>query len=390
MPPGSVVAKEAMTRAMNFNAGPGTLPLPALEQARDELLDVENTGASILEHSHRGKTYEAIHDEAAALLRELAAIPADYEVLFLQGGASMQFALLPTAFLGRGARADYVVNGVWGEKALAEARLAASLAGADVRVAADTAEGEGAARTYTRVPAASEVKLDPEAAYVHVTSNETIHGVQFAPDEGAAFPSFGARPLVCDMSSDFLWKPLDVSRFAFLYAGAQKNVGPSGLCVVVAHREFLKKERKDLPKIFRYGVHAENRSLYNTPPTFAVYLVRNVLAWAKAQGGLPAMEVRNRRKARRLYGVLDAHSSFYRCPVAPGSRSVMNVVFRLPSPALEEQFLSEAKAAGMMGLKGHRSVGGIRVSLYNAVEPTWVEALAAFAEDFAARHGGRS
>ena len=358
------------TRALNFNAGPATLPLAALERARDELLDFAGTGMSVMEHSHRGKEYEAVHDEAIALVRELYRVGPDYDVLFVQGGASQHFAQIPMNFLPNGASADYVVNGTWGEKAVGEAQAAAKLVGAKgVRACAKT---DG-----TRVPRPDEIDLDPTATYVHYTSNETIHGVQFHD-----VPDLGKAPLVCDMSSDFMWKHVDVSRFALVYAGAQKNLGPSGVVLMLGKKDFIAGGRKDLPKIFQYRTAVENNSLYNTPPTFAIYLVRNVLAWVKSVGGLAAIEERNRKKAQLLYGAIDARPDVYRCPVARESRSVMNVVFRLNDEASEARFVAEAKKRRMIGLKGHRSVGGIRVSLYNAVEPAWVEELAAFMKTF--------
>jgi phosphoserine aminotransferase len=375
-----------MARTMNFSAGPAALPLPALERARDELLDFAGTGMSVMEQSHRDKAYEAVHDEAIALTRKLLGVPETHEVLFLQGGASGFFALLPMNLLEKGRSADYVLSGVWGEKAWAEARHTANLLGAQVHVAGDTGTGDGKAKTWTRVAVAAELKPDPSAAYLHFTSNETIHGVQYAADPARPFPAApGAVPLVADMSSDFLWRRFDVSKFGAVYAGAQKNIGPSGVVVAIVRKDLVAAGRKDIPKIFQLRTHAENKSLYNTPPTFGVYVVRNVLAWLDATGGLDAMEARNRKKAARLYGAIDAHAAAYRCPVERESRSLMNVVFRLPTEADEERFVKEAKARGMIGLKGHRSVGGIRVSLYNAVEPAWVDALADFMADFAKR-----
>ena len=373
-----------MARTMNFNAGPAALPLPALERARDELLDFAGSGMSVMEHSHRGKEYEKVHDEAIALLRELLGVGDSYEVLFLQGGASQLFAQIPLNLLEKGATADYVVTGAWGEKALSEAKAVAALLGAQTHVACTTGTGEGKEKSYVRAPLPSEVKATPGAAYLHVTSNETIHGVEYAVDPARPFPDPGAVPLVADMSSDFLWRRFDVSRFGLVYAGAQKNIGPSGVVVAIVSKALVERGRKDVPKIFQLRTAAENRSLYNTPPTFGIYMVRNVLAWLDAEGGLARIEERNRAKARRLYGVIDAHSQFYRCPVEKESRSVMNVVFRLPAVADEERFVAEAKKRGMVGLKGHRSVGGIRVSTYNAVLPEWVDALAAFMEEFAA------
>jgi phosphoserine aminotransferase len=363
-----------MARVYNFNAGPAALPLAALERARDELLDFNGSGMSIVEHSHRGKEYEAVQDEAEALIRELLSVSDQYHVLFLQGGASQQFAMVPMNLLPPGKSADYILTGGWSEKALEEAKLVGQ-----TRIAATTGEGG----KYTRIPEASEIKLDPQAAYVHLTSNNTLFGSQWFD-----FPQTGNVPLVGDMSSDFLWRKFDVSRFGLVYAGAQKNAGPSGIVIVIVRKDLVEGGRKDIPKIFRYKTHADNRSLYNTPPTFSVYLVRNVLAWIKDQGGLAAMEKINREKGRVLYGAIDAAPDFYRCPVEKKSRSLMNVVFRLPTEALEEQFVGEAKKAKMVGIKGHRSVGGIRVSTYNAVSLEAVQAMAAFMGDFVKKAKG--
>jgi len=377
-----------MTRTINFNAGPAALPLPALERAREELLDLAGSGLSVMEHSHRGKEYEAVHHEAGALMRELLGVGDDYDILFLQGGASMQFAQVPMSFLSGGRRADYVVTGVWGEKAVAEARVVALQYGEKAHQAVTTRTGEGKEATYVRTPTPAELAcIEPGAAYVHFTSNETIHGVEYAVEPGEDFPSFGQAPLVCDMSSDFMWRKIDVSRFSFIYAGAQKNIGPSGVTVVIARHSFIEEGRKDIPKIFQYRTHAENQSLYNTPPTFGIYLIRNVLSWAKSIGGLGAIERNNREKGRLLYGAIDAHAGFFRCPVVKTSRSLMNVVFRLPSEALEDKFVSEAEKRHMVGLKGHRSVGGIRVSTYNAVSLEWVSTLVDFMNDFAKKNG---
>lgn len=361
-------------RVINFNAGPAGLPLPALERARDELIDFEGSGMSIMEHSHRGKEYDAVHQEAITRLERLLGLPKTHTVVFSTGGASMQFALIPTNFLHPGKSADYVLTGGWSEKALDEAKVLGQ-----ARVAASTRNPDG---RYTRVPTQAEVTFDPKAAYVHTTSNNTLFGTQFH-----TFLDTGAVPHVCDMSSDFLWRPLDCSKFDFIYAGAQKNLGPSGVVVIVAKKTFLEGARKDIPKIFRYQTHAEASSLYNTPPTLAIYLVRNVLAWMEEQGGLPAMERRNRAKAEALYGCLDALSGFYTAPVERASRSMMNVVFRLPSEALEDQFVAEAKKAGMVGLKGHRTTGGIRVSTYNAVSERDVLTLVEFMKSFAKSKG---
>ena len=376
-----------MTRVMNFNAGPAALPLPALERAKSELLDFASSGMSVMEHSHRGAEYEAVHNEAIALLRELLSVPADYDVLFVQGGASMQFAVVPMNLLANGKSADYLLTGVWGEKAFAEAGVVAAPWDATVRVAASTGTGDKKEKMFARTPTQSEIALDSKAIYAHFTSNETIHGVEYAIEPGAAFPDFGHVPVVCDMSSDFLARQVDVSKFSLIYAGAQKNIGPSGVTVVIAKKSLVESARKDIPKIFQYRTAAENNSLYNTPPTFGIYLMRNVLAWAKDAGGLAKIEATNREKGRVLYGVIDEHAGFYRCPVERGSRSLMNVVFRLPNEALEDKLVAEAKAQSMIGLKGHRSVGGIRVSMYNAVTLDWVKALADFMKQFAKKNG---
>jgi phosphoserine aminotransferase len=284
--------------------------------------------------------------------------------------------------LPAGKSADYVITGAWGQKALAEAKLASAMLGASVRVACDVGVGEGKAKKFLRVPKKSEMKIDSSATYLHLTSNETIDGVEFH-----AFPDTGNVPCVCDMSSDFMWRGVDVSRFGLIYAGAQKNLGPSGVVVVIVKKELVASGRKDIPTIFQYRTAADNNSLYNTPPTFAIYLMRNVLAWAKDIGGMPAMEKRNLEKASTLYEAIDQSGGFYLCPVENQSRSVMNVVFRLPSEPLEEKLVLEAKKAKMVGIKGHRSVGGIRISLYNAVNIEWVRTLTSFMKEFAKANG---
>ncbi|WPB73893.1 3-phosphoserine/phosphohydroxythreonine transaminase [Archangium violaceum] len=361
-------------RVINFNAGPAGLPLPALERAREELLDFQGSGMSIMEHSHRGKEYESVHDEAISLLTELLGIPDTHQVLFLTGGASQQFAQVPMNFLPPGASADYLMTGVWSEKAYEEATLVGQ-----ARIAATTVLPD---KRYVRVPRQDELQVDPHAAYVHLTSNNTIYGTQWH-----RWPEVGNVPLVADMSSDFLWKPMDVSRFAFIYAGAQKNLGPSGVLIAVARKDFIARGRKDIPKIFRYSTHAENNSLYNTPPTLAIYLCRNVLAWAKQVGGLARLETWNREKGELLYGALDKHAGFYHAPVERESRSYMNVVFKLPTPELDDRFVAEAKKAGMVGLKGYRTMGGIRASIYNAVTVDNVKALVSFMEEFVRKNG---
>jgi phosphoserine aminotransferase len=360
-----------MSRVVNFNAGPAALPLSALELAQKELIDFEGTGMSILEHSHRAATYEKVHAETKSLLVELLGVPDTHEVLFMQGGASAQFALVPMNLLG-GKSGDYVVTGTWSEKAIKEASIVGK-----ARQAGTGKVGE----KYTRVPKQGDLSLDPDAAYVHITTNNTIMGTQYH-----YVPETGAVPLVADASSDILWKPTDVSKFGLIYAGAQKNMGPAGITIVVIRKDLLERVPTTIPSIFRYTTVAKDNSLHNTIPTFPVYMVRNVLRWVKEQGGPKGMEERNRKKAAMLYGAIDANPEFFRCPVETDSRSVMNPVFRLPTEDLEKQLIEEAKKAGFVGIKGHRSVGGVRVSMYNAVEPASVASFVQFIEDFAKKN----
>ena len=334
-------------------------------------MDLGGTGMSVMEHSHRGKAYEAVHNEAIALLRELVGIPESYQVLLLQGGASQQFAVVPMNLLPQGKSADYVLTGSWSEKAYKEAKSVGT-----VRVAATTEKD----KKYGRIPSADEIKWDANAAYAHITSNNTIFGTQWS--EFPTPPS--GVPLVADMSSDALWRPLDVTKFGLIYAGAQKNLGPSGLVVVIVRKDLVEGGRKDIPTIFQYRTHAENNSLYNTPPTFSVYVLRNVLDEMKKAGGLAAVEKVNREKAKLLYDVIDARTGFYASPVEKSARSTMNVVWTLQTPELEAEFLAEAQKRKMIGLKGHRSVGGMRASIYNAVPLEAVKALASFMAEFKA------
>lgn len=361
-----------MSAIYNFNAGPAILPAPVLERAQRELRDYQGRGMSILEMSHRSPEYEAINAEAAERLKRLLGVGEEYHVLFLQGGASLQFAMLPLNFLPPGASADYVLTGAWAEKAYEEA-----LRVGQARVAASAAE-----TGYRSLPAQADLALDPNAAYVHITSNETIQGIQWH-----AWPDAGNVPLVADMSSDILSRPLETHRFALIYAGAQKNLGPAGATIVVIRDAFLQRALPNLPVMLRYATHVKNRSLYNTPPVFAVYMVNLVLAWIEEQGGLAAMEERNQRKAATLYRVIDESGGFYRGHAAPDHRSLMNVIFRLPDETLEKRFVAEATAQGMVGLAGHRSVGGIRASIYNAMGQEGCDALAAFMTDFMRRNG---
>lgn len=326
---------------------------------------------SILEHSHRGKSFEAVHNEAISLLRKLLGIDDTFEVLFLQGGASQQFAVVPMNLLPTDKSADYIITGGWSEKALEEAQRIGK-----VRVAANTVEN----KKYRRVPKASELDLADDAAYVHLTSNNTLFGTQWA-----SFPKTKA-PLVIDMSSDILSKRLDMSQISMIYAGAQKNIGPSGVVVVIIKKDLVANGRKDIPTIFRYDTHAKANSLYNTPPTFAIYLMRNVLAHLDSIG-LEAIEAANQKKGELLYGALDELSDFYKAPVEKESRSLMNVVWNLPSEELEKKFVSEAAKANMVGLAGHRSTGGVRASTYNAVSVEDVATLVEFMRTFKKTNG---
>ena len=359
-----------MARVVNFNAGPAALPLGALERAQKELLDIEGSGMSVMEHSHRGKVYEAIHNEAIGLVKELMNVSDDYDILLLQGGASQQFAVVPMNFLPPGKSADYIQTGGWSQKAYKEAKLLGT-----PRIAGNTEQD----KKFTRIPKQSELDLDPNAAYVHMTSNNTLFGTQWHD-----FPDTGKVPLFVDMSSDIAWRPIDVSKFGLIYAGAQKNLGPSGLVLVLVRKDLVLAGRKDIPVIFQYRTHAESNSLYNTPPTFSIYMLRNVLAEVKSLGGLSVMEKRNREKAALLYDALDARSDIFVSPVEKASRSTMNVVFTLKTPELEAEFLAEAKKAKMEGLKGHRLVGGVRASIYNAVPREGVAALAELIKTFKA------
>jgi len=356
----------------NFNAGPAVLPRPVLERAQAELLDYQGRGMSILEMSHRSKEYEAINASAEARFKALLGLGDDYRVLFMQGGASGQFALVPLNFLPAGATADYIVTGVWGEKAVEEARTVGQ-----AHVAASGASGG-----FRGVPAPGEIRLSERPAYVHLTSNETIQGVQW-PE----LPELGDAPLVADMSSDIMSRPFDASRFALIYAGAQKNIGPAGVTAVLIRHSLIERGRADIPAVLRYGTFAKNSSLYNTPPVFAVYLLDLCLGWITEQGGLAAMAERNARKAAHVYAAIDRSGGFFRGHAEPAARSQMNVTFRLPDEALERQFVAEAQAAGMVGLAGHRSIGGVRASLYNALPEEACLALAAFMDEFLRKNG---
>ncbi|MGA1676210.1 MAG: 3-phosphoserine/phosphohydroxythreonine transaminase [Pseudomonadales bacterium] len=359
-----------MGRVHNFSAGPAALPEEVLVKARDEMLDYAGSGMSVMEMSHRSKEFIAIAEQAEADFIDLLGVPNDYRVLFLQGGASLQFAMVPLNLLGDRESADYVNTGAWSVKAIEEAgRLCR------VNVVASS-EGRG----FTDIPARSEWRTNPDAAYLHICSNETIGGVQFQE-----FPDVSV-PLVADMSSDILSRPVDVSRFALIYAGAQKNIGPAGLTVVVVRKDLIGRARSGTPSMLDYAVHAAADSMSNTPPTYAWYLAGLVFRWMKAEGGLAAIAARNARKSAKLYAALDS-GNFYRTPVAGDCRSVMNVPFTLPDAALDAVFLKGAEARGLTNLKGHRSVGGMRASLYNAVPEAAVDALVDYLGVFAREHG---
>jgi len=361
-----------MTRVFNFSAGPAALPESVLRRAAEEMLDWHGSGMSVMEMSHRGKEFIAIHAEAESLLRELLAIPANYKVLFMQGGAIGENAIVPMNLLRGKASIDFIDTGEWSKKSIKEAKKYAS-----VNVAA-TAATTG----YDRVPERSGWRLDPDAAYVHICSNETIGGVEyhFTPDVGDV-------PLVADMSSDILSRPVDVAKFGLIYGGAQKNIGPAGLTIVIVREDLLGQALPITPSAFDFKTVAENESMYNTPPTYAIYIAGLVFRWLKDQGGLAAMGQRNRAKAALLYDFLDASSGFYTSPVQRDCRSLMNVPFKLKDEALDAAFLKGAEARGMLQLKGHRSVGGMRASIYNAMPVEGVKALVAYMAEFEQQHG---
>jgi phosphoserine aminotransferase len=359
------------TRIFNFSAGPAVLPVAVLEQAQRDLISLPGVGMSILEISHRSKPFDDVIEGCEADLRTLAGIPKDYHVLFLQGGASLQFSMVPMNLLSAGSSADYIVTGAWSQKAVKEAKRVGG-----VNIVAST-ESEN----FARVPRQQELKLDPNAAYVHYTTNNTIFGTEFN-----YVPDVGAVPLVADASSDIFSGPIDVAKYGLIYAGAQKNLAPAGVTLVIVRDDLLKRAQSSLPTMLQYGVHAENKSMYNTPPVFAIYIMRLVLAWLIKQGGLAAIERRNARKADKLYAEID-RSDFYRGHASKDSRSRMNVTFRLPSEELEKKFITDATAAGLDGLKGHRSVGGLRASIYNAFPEEGIDALVQFMSEFQRRNG---
>jgi phosphoserine aminotransferase len=359
-------------RIFNFSAGPAVLPEEVLREAQAALWDLDGTGIGVLEHSHRGGPFEKVVQEAEAACRKLAGIPDDYAVLFLTGGASTQFFMLPANLLPDGATADYLVTGAWSEKAALEAKRYGK-----VHEAASSA-----ATNHDRIPKPSEIRWSERPVYVHFTSNNTIFGTQWTSEPA---PPAGAW-LACDASSDVFSRPIDITRYGVLYAGAQKNIGPAGVTLVIARRDLMERSVRDLPTMLRYATHRKEGSLYNTPPTFGIYLMGRVFQWIERQGGLAGMERKNREKAQLLYDAL-AGTPFYDGHAGEGSRSLMNVTFRAPSKELDAKFVKEAEAAGFSGLKGHRSVGGMRASIYNAFPQAGCEALADFMRDFAKRNG---
>ena len=359
-----------MSRVHNFNAGPAALPLPVLEKARAELLEYGNSGMSVMELSHRSKDFAAIIEAAEGNVRRLMNVSDDYAVLFLQGGASLQFAMIPENLRREGKTADYVDTGSWASKAIKEGKI-----GGNINVA-----WSGKEEGYVRVPTQDQLRLTTGAEYVHICSNETIGGIRFP-----TFPKTEA-PLLADMSSEIMSRVIDVNQFGMIYAGAQKNLGPSGLALVIIRKDLLDRCPESVHLFMRYKTHAENASLYNTPNTWGIYILKLVTEWVDSLGGISGIQRIDEKKAATLYAEIDS-SDFWKCPVAKEDRSIMNVVWRLPSEELEEQFVNEAKKEGMVGLKGHRSVGGIRASIYNAVGQKAVDALVAFMKAFEAKNG---
>ena len=359
------------TRIHNFSAGPAVLPLAVLEEAQRNLISLPGVGMSVMEISHRSSTFEDLLNGAIEDIRALANVPSSYRILMLQGGASLQFSMVPMNLLTPGAAADYVDTGSWSDKAIKEAKKVGK-----VNVAGTT-KAEG----YTRIPAPSELKLSPDAAYVHITTNNTIEGTEWA-----SLPDVANVPLVADTSSDMFSRPIDVSRFGLIYAGAQKNLGPSGVTLVIVREDLLARSADALPTMLNYKVHADNNSLYNTPNTFGIYILGLTMKWMRSMGGLPAIAALNQRKAGKIYAEID-RTGFYRGTAQKDSRSLMNVTFRLATEDLEKAFVKESTASGLDGLKGHRAVGGMRASIYNAFPEEGVDALVDFMREFERRRG---
>jgi len=358
-------------RIFNFSSGPAVMPLPVLEQVQRDLVSLPGVGMSVMEISHRSSTFEAIIAKAEADIRTLANVPDNYRILFLQGGASLQFSMVPLNLLTDDRTADYLMTGNWADKAAGEAR----------KVGAVHETGSTAADNYSRIPTDAEIELTPGAAYVHMTSNNTIEGTEWH-----RLPAVGEVPLVCDASSDIFSGPIEVSRYGLIYAGAQKNLGPSGVTLVIIREDLLARSTKRLPTMLNYAIQAENGSLYNTPPAFGIYVLGLVVDWLLELGGLPAIDALNERKAGRLYAELD-RTGFWRPTAQADSRSLMNVTFRLASEDLEKAFVKESTAAGFDGLKGHRSVGGMRASIYNAFPAEGIDQLVEFMREFERRNG---
>ena len=375
----SALSTQSTKRALNFNAGPGALPLPVLERIREELLDWRGSGMSVMEMSHRSPEFESINAAAEQKLRSLLGISDDYAVIFVQGGGSMQFTMAPMNLCLPGKPVDVLHTGAWTAKAIGELKT-----GILHNIAASTE-----AEKFARLPRKDEMKFSPDASYVHICTNNTIEGTQWT-----TLPETGSVPIVADMSSDIASHPVDVKKFGVIFAGAQKNLGPSGVTVVIIRKDLAERADKNLPTLLQYRTHIKEKSLYHTPPTFAVYVVGLVLEWIESEGGVPAIEKRNEAKAKLLYDTIETSGGFYRCPVENSSRSKMNVVFRVSrsaaaqgDEALEKQFAKEAAAAGLVGTPGHRSVGGMRISLYNAVTFEAVETLTSFMREFQRTRG---
>ena len=361
-----------MSRIYNFSAGPAALPLPVLEQARDEFVDYKGIGMSLVEASHRGKAYDQVHFEAMGLFKELLGLPDNYKVLFLGGGATMQFAMIPMNLMPEGGSCDFTLTGTWAKKAYGDAKKFGN-----VNLVFD-----GTEEKFVRMPSPADLTLDPNAAYLHLTSNETIAGIQWKE-----WPDSGDVPLICDMSSDIMSRPIPAEKFGMIYAGAQKNLGPSGLGVVIIREDLIERAPRDLPAYLKYSTHAEADSLYNTPPVFPIWMVKMVLEWVKAQGGVAAMETLAAKRSGMLYEAMATSGGYYRCPVDEATRSTMNVVWRLPTEDLEKKFIAEALEAGFSGLKGHRSVGGCRASIYNAMPVEGITSLVEFMREFQRTNG---
>ncbi len=355
-------------RIFNFAAGPCTLPLPALEKAQGEFVDYQGKGMSLIEMSHRSKEYDAVHQSAIANMRELLSVPETHDIMFLQGGATLQFAMIPMNLISEGKTGEYVLTGSWAKKAIADA----TKTGLPVRTV-----WSGEELKFVRMPTGDEMKPGDGAAYLHITSNETIGGIEMQE-----LPDTGSVPLVADMSSHIMSRPVDFSKLAMAYGGAQKNLGPAGVSFIIMRKDLIEKCNEAVPAYLSYKIHSSKGSLYNTPPVFGIYMIKLTLDWVKAQGGLAQMEKNAIQRSSLIYGTMDKSDGWYKCPMAEPTRSRMNVCFRLPTEDLEKKFIAEALSAGMSGLKGHRSVGGCRASMYNAMPVAGAEKLAQFMEDF--------